>query len=141
MTEKERADYIDRFRNERPVHGYGVMGGAFSEGVDLSGEALMGVSILTLSLPGLSRERELIKNRFNRLGKDGYAYAYTYPGLTKVVQAAGRIIRSHSDRGQLLLLDDRYLRSDIRALLPAHWQVETVASVDDMIEKINAFWR
>ena len=141
MTEKERADYIDRFRNERPVHGYGVMGGAFSEGVDLSGEALMGVSILTLSLPGLSRERELIKNRFNRLGKDGYAYAYTYPGLTKVEQAAGRIIRSDSDRGQLLLLDDRYLRPDIRALLPAHWRVETVASVDDMIEKINAFWR
>ncbi len=141
MTEKERADYIDRFRNERPVHGYGVMGGAFSEGVDLSGEALMGVSILTLSLPGLSRERELIKNRFDRLGKDGYAYAYTYPGLTKVVQAAGRIIRSDSDRGQLLLLDDRYLLPDIRALLPAHWQVETVVSVDDMIEKINAFWR
>ena len=101
----------------------------------------MGVSILTLSLPGLSRERELIKNRFDRLGKDGYAYAYTYPGLTKVVQAAGRIIRSDSDRGQLLLLDDRYLLPDIRALLPAHWQVETVVSVDDMIEKINAFWR
>lgn len=141
MTERERAAYIDRFRNERPVHGYGVMGGAFSEGVDLSGEALMGVSILTLSLPGLSRERELIKNRFNRLGKDGYAYAYTYPGLTKVVQAAGRIIRSDSDRGQLLLLDDRYLRPDIRALLPTHWRIETVASVDDMIEKINAFWR
>ena len=70
-----------------------------------------------------------------------YAYAYTYPGLTKVVQAAGRIIRSDSDRGQLLLLDDRYLRPDIRALLPAHWRVETVVSVDDMIEKINAFWR
>lgn len=141
MTEAERADYIGRFRCERPVHGYGVMGGAFSEGVDLSGEALMGVSILTLSLPGLSRERELIKNRFNQMGKDGYAYAYTYPGLTKVVQAAGRIIRSDSDRGQLLLLDDRYLRPDIRKLLPAHWQVETVASVEDMIEKINAFWR
>lgn len=141
MTEKARADYIARFRNERPVHGYSVMGGAFSEGVDLSGEALMGVSILTLSLPGLSRERELIKNRFNQLGKDGYAYAYTYPGLTKVVQAAGRIIRSHSDRGQLLLLDDRYLRPDIRNLLPAHWRIETVDSVDDMIEKINAFWR
>ena len=141
MTENERADYIGKFRRERPVHGYGVMGGAFSEGVDLSGEALMGVSILTLSLPGLSRERELIKNRFNRLGKDGYAYAYTYPGLTKVVQAAGRIIRSDSDRGQLLLLDDRYLRPDIRALLPAHWQVEVVTSIEDMIEKINAFWR
>lgn len=141
MTENERAAFLGKFRRERPVHGYGVMGGAFSEGVDLSGEALMGVSILTLSLPGLSRERELIKNRFNRLGKDGYAYAYTYPGLTKVVQAAGRIIRSDSDRGQLLLLDDRYLRPDIRALLPAHWQVEVVTSIEDMIKKINAFWR
>lgn len=141
MTERDRAAYIERFRKEKPVHGYAVMGGAFSEGVDLSGEALMGVSILTLSLPGLSRERELIKDRFNQLGKDGYAYAYTYPGLTKVVQAAGRIIRSHEDRGQLLLLDDRYLRPDIRALLPAQWRVETVNSVEDMKDKIKSFWR
>lgn len=141
MTERDRAAYIERFRKEIPVHGYAVMGGAFSEGVDLSGEALMGVSILTLSLPGLSRERELIKDRFNRLGKDGYAYAYTYPGLTKVVQAAGRIIRSHEDRGQLLLLDDRYLRPDIRALLPVQWRVETVISVEDMKDKIKSFWR
>ena len=141
MTERDRAAYIERFRKEKPVHGYAVMGGAFSEGVDLSGDALMGVSISTLSLPGLSRERELIKDRFNRLGKDGYAYAYTYPGLTKVVQAAGRIIRSHEDRGQLLLLDDRYLRPDIRALLPAQWRVEIVVSVEDMKERIKSFWR
>ncbi|MDY3118436.1 MAG: helicase C-terminal domain-containing protein [Peptoniphilus sp.] len=141
MTEKERANYIARFRKCKPVHGYSVMGGAFSEGVDLSGDALLGVSILTLSLPGLSRERELIKERFNQSGKDGYAYAYTYPGLTKVVQAAGRIIRSDTDRGQLLLLDDRYLRPDIRALLPDYWNITVVHSVEDMKEKIEAFWR
>lgn len=141
MTEKERRDFIGRFFEGDTVHGYAVMGGVFSEGIDLVGDALRGVSILTLSLPGLSPERELIKNRFDELGKDGYAYAYIYPGITKVVQAAGRIIRTDSDKGQLLLLDDRFARRDIRALLPGEWQIQTIRSPEDMIDKIKDFWR
>ena len=141
MTEKERRDFIEHFFSDETVHGYAVMGGAFSEGIDLVGDALRGVSILTLSLPGLSPERELIKNRFNELGKDGYAYAYIYPGITKVVQAAGRIIRTDSDKGQLLLLDDRFARQDIRALLPHEWNIKTVYSPEDMKDRIKNFWR
>ena len=141
MTERERKNFIGRFFNEETVHGYAVMGGVFSEGIDLVGNALRGVSILTLSLPGLSPERELIKNRFNEMGKDGYAYAYIYPGITKVVQAAGRIIRRDTDRGQLLLLDDRFARKDIRALLPPEWQIQIIRSPEDMTEKIKDFWR
>ena len=141
MTERDRQDFIGRFFGDETVHGYAVMGGAFSEGIDLAGDALHGVSILTLSLPGLSPERELIKNRFNDMGKDGYAYAYLYPGITKVVQAAGRIIRTEKDRGQLLLLDDRFARKDIRALLPREWHIQTVRSPEEMADKIKDFWR
>lgn len=141
MTEKERRDFIERFFSDETVHGYAVMGGVFSEGIDLVGDALRGVSILTLSLPGLSPERELIKSRFNELGKDGYAYAYIYPGITKVVQAAGRTIRTDSDKGQLLLLDDRFARQDIRALLPREWNIQTVYSPEDMKDRIKNFWR
>lgn len=141
MTEIERRDFIEHFFSDETVHGYAVMGGVFSEGIDLVGDALRGVSILTLSLPGLSPERELIKSRFNELGKDGYAYAYIYPGITKVVQAAGRIIRTDSDKGQLLLLDDRFARQDIRALLPREWNIQTVYSPEDMKDRIKNFWR
>ena len=75
------------------------------------------------------------------MGKDGYAYAYLYPGITKVVQAAGRIIRTEKDRGQLLLLDDRFARKDIRSLLPREWHIQTVRSPEEMADKIKDFWR
>lgn len=141
MTERERRAFIQRFFAESPVHGYCVMGGVFSEGVDLPDTALTGASVLTLALPTISPERELLRRRFYEKGYNGFDYAYTYPGLIKVVQAAGRIIRTETDRGVLLLLDRRFSDPAIRALLPDHWHIRSVSSRAEMQSAIDTFWR
>jgi DNA excision repair protein ERCC-2 len=123
MTEEERTAFLHRFDaiDERPLIGLAVLGGAFAEGIDLTGERLIGVTVVGIGLPQLCLERDLIKDHFAARGKDGFDYAYTYPGINRIIQAAGRLIRTETDRGHVLLIDARYRRSEIRALLPVWW--------------------
>jgi DNA excision repair protein ERCC-2 len=125
MTEEERTAFLHSFDapDERPLIGLAVLGGAFAEGIDLTGERLIGVTVVGIGLPQLCLERDLIKDHFAARGEDGFDYAYTYPGINRIIQAAGRLIRTETDRGHVLLVDARYRRSDIRALLPAWWRV------------------
>jgi DNA excision repair protein ERCC-2 len=102
---------------------FAVLGGAFAEGIDLPGERLIGAFIATLGLPQVNPVNEQVKARMEAaFAGRGYDYTYFYPGLQKVVQAAGRVIRSPADEGVLVLMDDRFSRAEVRALLPAWWE-------------------
>jgi Rad3-related DNA helicase len=104
--------------------GFAVLGGAFAEGVDLPGDRLIGAFIATLGLPQVNPVNEQFRQRIEALHPGrGFDFVYLYPGLQKVVQAAGRVIRSESDRGVLHLMDDRFARADVKELLPRWWQV------------------
>lgn len=124
MSEAEREAFLHRFQPQGRGIGFAVLGGAFAEGIDLPGSRLIGAFIATLGLPQLNPVNEQMKARLEALFGRGYEYTYLYPGLQKVVQAAGRIIRGIEDRGTLLLIDDRYRRPAVRALLPAWWQLD-----------------
>jgi DNA excision repair protein ERCC-2 len=126
MREAEREAFLARFAAGGRGVGFAVLGGAFGEGIDLPGDRLVGAFVASLGLPQHNEPNEVMRERMEALFGDGYAYTYVYPGLQKVVQAAGRVIRSETDAGVLYLLDDRFARDEIRALLPAWWQVEPV---------------
>ncbi|MFD1737790.1 ATP-dependent DNA helicase [Bacillus salitolerans] len=123
MDEKHREDFLHHFQDhpKQTLVGFGVLGGIFSEGVDLKGDRLNGVMIVGVGLPQLSYERSLMKDYFQTTGKNGYDYAYVYPGINKVWQAGGRLIRSERDHGRILLVDDRYNSTKYRQLLPKEW--------------------
>ena len=123
MDELQREAFLNLFK-EKPTSthiGFCVLGGIYSEGIDLKYDRLVGVIIVGVGLPQICLERSLIEDYFNALGKSGYHYAYTYPGLNKVLQAAGRLIRTEEDSGTLLLIDDRFTTSFYRNLFPPEW--------------------
>ncbi|MCC4309161.1 ATP-dependent DNA helicase [Alcanivorax marinus] len=124
MDETARQAFLDRFRDGGEGVGFAVLGGAFSEGIDLPGRRLIGAFVATLGLPQVNPVNEQFKERLAALFGDGYDYTYLYPGLRKVVQAAGRVIRTGDDQGVVHLIDDRFGRRQVRALLPAWWRVD-----------------
>jgi DNA excision repair protein ERCC-2 len=121
MSEPERDAFVARFHESGRGIGFAVLGGAFGEGIDLPGRRLIGAFIATLGLPQVNPVNEKLRARLQKMFGRGYDYAYLYPGLQKVVQAAGRVIRSEQDHGTVWLMDDRFARGEIRALLPAWW--------------------
>src|SRR5690606_4491587 len=127
MLEGERQAFLDRFTLSSEGIGFAVLGGAFGEGIDLPGKRLIGAFIATLGLPQVNVVNEEIKARVQEMFGEahGYDYAYLYPGMQKVVQAAGRVIRTTDDRGVVYLLDDRFAQAKARNLLPSWWQVES----------------
>lgn len=124
MSEAERERFLAAFDadNETTLAAFAVMGGIFSEGIDLVGDRLTGVVVVGVGLPQLGLERNVIRDYFSAIGKNGYDYAYVYPGMNKVLQAGGRLIRSESDSGILVLVDDRYFQPKYRQLLPEEWR-------------------
>lgn len=128
MSEEERESFLAAFQADRngTFVGFAVMGGIFSEGIDLVGDRLNGVAIVGVGLPQLGLERNIMKDYYNGQGKNGYDYAYVLPGMNKVLQAGGRLIRSEHDQGRLLLIDDRYLQPQYNRLLPQEWKDYTI---------------
>jgi DNA excision repair protein ERCC-2 len=124
MTEAEREGFLGEFSSdsEESLIGFAVLGGIFSEGIDLIGNRLNGVIVVGVGLPQLCFERNLIKEHFYRFERNGYDYAYIYPGMNKVLQAGGRLIRSEEDRGTIVLVDDRFLLPQYQRLLPMEWR-------------------
>jgi DNA excision repair protein ERCC-2 len=123
MNEQERADFLGRFKPEGRGIGFAVLGGAFGEGIDLPGERLIGAFIATLGLPQMNAVNEQLRERMQATFGAGYDYTYLYPGIQKVVQAAGRVVRTMSDRGVVVLIDDRFGQPGVRDLLPRWWQL------------------
>jgi DNA excision repair protein ERCC-2 len=128
MSEMKREQFLESFQagTDRTLVGFAVMGGIFSEGIDLAGDRLTGVVVVGVGLPQPGLERNLIKEYFDNAGKNGFDYAYVLPGMNKVLQAGGRLIRSEQDRGLLMLVDDRYLQPRYQRLLPEEWKHFTV---------------
>ena len=123
MTGEEGQAFLDRFTPHGCGIGFAVLGGRFAEGIDLPGKRLVGVFIATLGLPQWNAVNAATERRMQTLFEAGYEFTYLYPGLQKVVQAAGRVIRTLTDRGCVYLMDDRYAATPVRRLLPAWWRV------------------
>lgn len=121
MDEQARLAFIHAFRTDRGKVGFAVLGGAFSEGIDLPGDALVGVFIATLGLPPYNDFHDQLSQRMQATFGQGYHYTYLYPGIRKVIQAAGRLIRTPDDTGVVELIDDRFSSQHVRPLLPAWW--------------------
>ncbi len=157
MDESEREAFLARFEGneqydfgdviqmdveieDKILIGFCVMGGIFSEGIDLKHDSLIGVIVVGTGLPQVCHERELFKDYFDAQGENGFDYAYRYPGMNKVLQAAGRVIRTAEDVGVIALLDERFLQYTYQRMFPREWDNHEVVSVDTISKKIERFW-
>ena len=142
MDEEQREEFLEEFEQEREksLVAFCVMGGIFSEGIDLTDDKLIGAVIAGTGLPQVCTEREILKQYFNAADMDGFDYAYLYPGMNKVLQSAGRVIRTESDRGVILLLDDRFRAMRYREVFPRAWQQYQLGSVKNLEQEIRTFW-
>ena len=142
MREEERAEFLEEF--EKPRDGslvaLCVMGGVFSEGIDLKEERLIGVIVVGTGLPMVCVEQEILKGYFDEEEKRGFDFAYQYPGMNKVLQAAGRVIRTPKDRGVILLLDDRFLRREYQELFPREWEHFKLVNQRNVGQCLTDFW-
>ncbi len=142
MGEREREEFLEQFEMERirPFVALCVMGGVFSEGIDLKAERLIGAVIVGTGLPQVNTEQEILKQYFDEKGKKGFDFAYQYPGMNKVLQAAGRVIRTAADRGVIALLDERFLYGSSRSLFPREWDDYQVVKLATVEETVRRFW-
>ena len=150
MTESDRDAFLAEFREKDTCEegsaqrktriGFCVMGGIFAEGIDLAGDQLIGAIVVGTGLPQVSGEKELLRRYYDRNGKDGFAYAYRFPGLNKVLQAAGRVIRTPEDTGVILLLDDRFWSRDYFPYYPREWSDMRQTTLQQISGEIREFW-
>ena len=142
MNEEAREIFLETFEEVREgsLVGFCVMGGIFSEGIDLAEEKLIGAFIIGTGLPQVCSERAILKDYFDKDGGQGFDYAYLYPGMNKVLQAAGRVIRTEEDRGVILLLDERFRERRCREIFPREWEDCGACVLEDVEEKVKAFW-
>ena len=142
MKEHEREAFLEEFEKERQgtLVAFCVMGGIFGEGIDLKNDRLIGAIIVGTGLPQVSDEREILKNYYDERGLSGFDYAFRYPGMNKVLQAAGRVIRTSEDRGVILLLDEPILQREYASLFPREWEKRTICSLPQLREEVSRFW-
>ena len=144
MTEEEREAFLHEFEQKRKedegLLGFCVMGGIFGEGIDLKEDSLIGAIIVGTGIPQICREREILKQYYDGRNEDGFAYAYRYPGMNKVLQSAGRVIRTAQDRGVVLLLDERFAKSEYRKMFPREWEECEYCSRSNVADKLGRFW-
>lgn len=142
MGEAEKAEFLEEFEKERShsLAAFCVMGGVFSEGIDLKEERLIGVIVVGTGLPMVCAEQEVLKGYFDETEEKGFDFSYQYPGMNKVLQAAGRVIRTPGDRGVILLLDDRFLRRDHLELFPREWEHFQVVNRGNAARCLEDFW-
>lgn len=158
MNEEEREAFLARFQGNEDCDlqaeismdieiednstliGFCVMGGIFGEGIDLKKDSLIGAIIVGTGLPQVCNEREILKHYFDEGGENGFDYSYRYPGMNKVLQAAGRVIRTVEDVGIIALLDERFLQVQYRRMFPREWDNFEVVSVDTVGKRVERFW-
>ena len=144
MNYAQKEEFLAQFKDDTGVLrlGFCVLGGSFSEGVDLPGSRLIGTIIVGVGLPGISNERNIMKEYFDNTREGGYDYAYTYPGMNRILQAAGRVIRTETDRGVVVLLDDRYATEQYKMMFPLHWShAKYCHSAQDLAGQVREFWK
>ena len=144
MNDKEKNAFVNEFKKEsdKSIIAFAIIGGVFSEGIDLVGDYLIGVVIVGIGLPKINYESNQIVDYYKDNDIDGFAYAYTYPGMNKVMQAVGRLIRSETDKGAALLIDERYMWNDYRVLFKKEWDdYEVVYNENDVVESLQKFFK
>lgn len=143
LTEQEKEGFLQEFAKPRKksLLAFTVMGGVFSEGIDLKGDLLIGAILIGTGLPQICNEREILKEHFNKQGLNGFDYAYRFPGMNKVLQAAGRVIRTDTDKGVILLLDDRFLQMSYQNLFPREWMEYQTGDVRQIQDMLHDFWQ
>jgi DNA excision repair protein ERCC-2 len=142
MTETERQEFLQKFENtSQTMIAFAVLGGIFGEGIDLTGLKLIGCVIVSVGLPGLGGEKDLICDYYNQANHQGFDYAYRLPGFNKVMQAAGRVIRTEEDKGIVILIDQRYGRRDYKELYSADWSHYKMFNDQGKLEReVESFW-
>lgn len=143
MGEQEREEFLSHFQEagQDTLVGFCVLGGVFSEGIDLAGERLVGAIVVGVGLPQMNPQQDIIREYYQQENQMGFEYAYRYPGMNKVMQAAGRVIRGEQDRGVVLLIDDRFRTSDYLCLFPRHWRhCRFFYSEEQVQAEVRAFW-
>ena len=142
MNEQEREEFLEEFREGtgKTLLGFCVMGGIFSEGIDLIGNRLIGAAVIGTGLPQISPEREVLRQFYDKKGENGFDYAYRYPGMNKVLQAAGRVIRTKDDKGTILLMDDRFWNMDYKSLFPEEWDDVIPCRLGTVEQILRRFW-
>ncbi len=143
-SEEDREGFLSSFCDEpsETLLGFCVLGGIYSEGIDLKGKRLSGAVIVGTGIPQIHPEQDILREYYEEYNHMGYEYAYTYPGMNKVLQAAGRVIRSETDKGFILLIDDRFLSGAYQALYPAHWQgMKRFFQNKALSEDLKKFWK
>ena len=144
MDNAARQEFLAQFVEKpgKTLVAFCVLGGIFSEGIDLRGDKLIGVAVVSVGLPGLSAENNLIRDYYDQENGHGFEYAYQMPGMNNVLQAAGRLIRSSHDAGIILLLDQRFGSARYTRLFPQHWQnYQRISSVQQLTGAVNNFWK
>ena len=142
MNERKREEFLEQFACDREdsLVGFCVLGGVFSEGIDLTADSLIGAMIVGTGLPQVCNEREILRKYFEEDNQNGFDFAYLYPGMNKVLQAAGRVIRTEEDRGVITLLDERFLTRKYRETFPREWSDVSVCNLNQIEEQIKKFW-
>lgn len=143
MTEEDREIFLKNFSSSQDenILGFGVLGGIFSEGIDLKGDRLIGAIIIGVGLPMICYEKEIIREYYDNKNNLGYEYSYMYPGMNKVLQAAGRVIRTEEDKGVVLLIDERFLQQRYRRLYPKEWEYYNKTNNNNQVKKqVSEFW-
>ncbi len=142
MNEREREEFLREFQaqGEKTLLGFCVMGGIFSEGIDLIGDRLIGVAVVGTGIPQIGCEREILKEYYDEKGEPGFDYAYRYPGMNKVLQAAGRVIRTREDIGVILLMDERFMNREYRMLFPREWSSVKTCTIGTVEASLKDFW-
>ena len=142
MSEQNREEFLNEFdaTRETTLVGFCVMGGIFAEGIDLIGERLIGAIIVGTGLPQVGYEREILMNFYNARGENGFDYAYRFPGMNKVLQASGRVIRTDEDKGIIVLLDERFANREYQGLFPADWNDVRACSLASVKMQVDEFW-
>ena len=142
MKEEAREAFLQSFEEEYDTSfvAFCVMGGIFSEGIDLTNDKLIGAIVVGTGLPQISNEREILKNYYDKVSGNGFDYAFRFPGINKVLQAAGRVIRTTEDHGVIIMLDERFLQSDYQGLYPREWSKRQICNVNTVEEQVLDFW-
>ena len=143
MTEDERRAFLERFEqisDEKSLLGFCVLGGIFSEGIDLRQDRLIGALVVGTGFPQVCAEREILKRYFDEKGENGFDYAYRFPGMNKVLQAAGRVIRTADDVGVVVLMDERFMTGPYRRLFPVEWSGSKLTDSLEIGDKVSRFW-
>jgi DNA excision repair protein ERCC-2 len=144
MTEREKNEFLDTFKDENPNYlvGFCVMGGIYSEGIDLVGDSLIGAVVIGIGMPSLSYEREAISEYFEEKYESGKQYAYIYPGMNRIFQAAGRVIRREDDKGVIVLIDDRLRDPIYKKSIPSLWRgMGYISDAKVLKERLDTFWQ